>query len=88
MKKITVIGSNLCPDCLAVKEYLSQNNISYDFIEITESLQNLKIFLSYRDNRAEFDNIKKEGKIGIPLITIEGSDKLIFDVKPDLSQLK
>lgn len=88
MKKITVIGSNLCPDCLAVKEYLSQNNISYDFIEITESLQNLKTFLSFRDNRAEFDNIKKEGKIGIPLITIEGSDKLIFDVKPDLSQLK
>jgi glutaredoxin-related protein len=88
MKKISVIGSNLCPDCLAVKEYLSQNNISYDFIEITESLQNLKTFLSYRDNRAEFDNIKKEGKIGIPLITVEGSDKLIFDVKPDLSQLK
>lgn len=88
MKKITVIGSNLCPDCLAVKEYLSQNKISYDFIEITESLQNLKTFLSYRDNRTEFDNIKKEGKIGIPLITIEGSDKLIFDVKPDLSQLK
>lgn len=88
MKKITVIGSNLCPDCLAVKEYLSQNDISYDFIEITESLQNLKTFLSFRDNRAEFDNIKKEGKIGIPLITIEGSDKLIFDVKPDLSQLR
>lgn len=88
MKKITVIGSNLCPDCLAVKEYLSQNDISYDFIEITESLQNLKTFLSFRDNRAEFDNIKKEGKIGIPLITIDGSDKLIFDVKPDLSQLK
>lgn len=88
MKKITVIGSNLCPDCLAVKEYLSDNNISYDFIEITESLQNLKTFLAYRDNRAEFDNIKKEGKIGIPLITIEGSDKLIFGEKPDLKEFR
>ncbi|MDF2882924.1 MAG: hypothetical protein K0R54_3481 [Clostridiaceae bacterium] len=88
MKKITVIGSNLCPDCLAIKEYLSQNNISYDFLEITESLKNLKTFLSYRDNRVEFDNIKKEGRIGIPFITIEGSDKLIFDEKPDLDELR
>ncbi len=88
MKKITIIGSDLCPDCLATKEYFSKNNINYDFVEITESLQNLKAFISLRDKRAEFDSIKKEGKIGIPVIITEDSDNLIFDVKPDLSKFK
>lgn len=88
MKKITVIGSNYCPDCRAMKEYLSANDIDYIFIDITENLQNLKTYLKYRDNRPEFEEIKKEDRIGIPFLIVEGSDKLIFDEKPDLDQLK
>lgn len=48
---------------------------------------NLKTYLNYRDNRPEFDEIKKVGRVGIPFIVISNGEKFIFD-KPDLDELK
>ncbi len=42
---------------------------------------NLKKFLKYRDEYAEFDQIKKEGSIGLPCIVINDGERIVFDHK-------
>ena len=69
-----------------MKEFLSQNNIKYAYLDITESMLYLKNFLKYRDNRSEFDEIKRKGSIGIPCTVINDGEKIIFD-QPLLSDL-
>lgn len=70
-----------------MKEFLSNNGIDFEFIDITDSMRNLKIYLKLRDTRAEFEEVKKLGRVGIPLIMVGNGDKLIFD-EPDLEDLR
>jgi len=51
-----VYGSMLCPDCVEAKEYFEKVNYKYEFVNITESMKNLKEFLALRENRKEFDD--------------------------------
>lgn len=88
MKKIAVFGSKLCPDCGVLKEYLEANNIRFAFVDITESMLNLKLYLKFRDTRPEFEEIKKSGIVGIPFISVNNGETLIFDEQPDLDQLR
>ncbi|WP_212379460.1 hypothetical protein [Alkaliphilus sp. B6464] len=62
-----------------MKEFLSEKNIKYAYLDITDSMFNLKQFLKYRDNYSEFEEIKKKGSIGIPCIVINNGEKFIFD---------
>lgn len=57
-------------------------------MDITGSTYNLKLYLQYRDNRSEFEEIKKQGKVGIPFISVNNGEKLIFDEQPDLDDLR
>ncbi len=41
-----------------MKEFLLQNDINFNYIEITDSMFNLKTFLKYRDNNPQFEEIK------------------------------
>lgn len=50
-------------------------------------MRNLKIYLKLRDIRPEFDEIKKNGRVGIPFIMIGNGEKFIFD-QPELDELK
>ena len=50
-------------------------------------MRNLKIFLSLRDKRPEFEEIKKVGRVGIPFIMLGMGEKLIFD-QPELNELE
>jgi glutaredoxin-related protein len=70
-----------------LKEFLSNNGIEYDYIDITESMRNLKIYLKLRDTRAEFDEIKKLGRVGIPFVMLGNGERLIFD-EPDPEELR
>lgn len=79
MRKIIVFGSKHWPDCEPAKVYLSKHNIKYVYLDITESMLNLKMFLKYRDNYKEFDKIKEMGKIGIPCIVVNDGEKILFD---------
>jgi glutaredoxin-related protein len=70
-----------------VKEFLSQNEIKYNYVDITSNMLFLKMYLKYRDFRPEFDEIKKAGKVGIPMIVVNDGEKIFFDV-PDLEELR
>ena len=88
-KKLTVFGSTHWPSCEPLKEYLSKNYVQYDYIDITESMRNLKIFLKFRDMDPFFDNAKKRGNVGIPVIMINNGEKFIGgDSDIDIEDLK
>ena len=74
-----VYGSMLCPDCVEAKEYFEKVNYKYEFINITESMKNLKEFLALRDNRKEFEEVKKLGYIGIPAILTDDHKIILGD---------
>jgi glutaredoxin-related protein len=70
-----------------LKEFLSNNGINFEYIDITDSMKNLKIYLRLRDTRPEFEEVKKIGRVGIPFIMIGNGEKLIFE-QPGLDELK
>ena len=71
---LTIYGSKICPDCVACKSSLDANGIAYDFIDITDSMQNLKKFLRLRDAENVFEDARANGYVGIPaLIPEDGS---------------
>ena len=74
-----VYGSMLCSDCVEAKEYFEKVNYKYEFVNITESMQNLKEFLSLRDDRKEFEEIKKLGYVGIPAILTDDNKIILGD---------
>lgn len=79
MKKVIVFGSKHWPDCEPAKEYLSENNVKYAYLDITENMINLKRFLKYRDNFDEFDEIKQASRVGLPCIVVNDGEQIIFD---------
>ena len=74
-----VYGSMLCPDCVEAREYFEKVNYKYEFVNITESMKNLKEFLALRDNRKEFEEVKKLGYIGIPAILTDDNKIILGD---------
>ncbi len=70
-----------------MKEFLSNNGIEFEYIDITDSIRNLKIYLKLRDTRTEFDAIKQVGRVGIPFIMVGNGEKLIFE-QPELDDLR
>lgn len=88
-KKITVFGSAHWPSCEPLKEYLSKNSVEHNYIDITESMRNLKIFLKFRDINSFFDKAKKKGNVGIPTIMINNGEEFIDgDGDIDVDRLK
>ena len=79
MKKITVFGSKHWPGCQPVKEFLSQNNVKFVYLDITDSMLNLKKFLKYRDARSEFEEIRKSNRVGLPCVMINKGEEFLFE---------
>lgn len=68
---IRIYGSMLCKDCVQCCKELDEAKVSYEFLDFSEELVNLKTFLSIRDREPIFDSARKEGYIGIPCIVKE-----------------
>ncbi len=77
---LKVYGSDLCPDCVACKAALDASEVAYDFVNVTESMRNLKEFLKIRDTDSAFDDARKKGYVGIPaLVSEDGSITLDWE---------
>lgn len=77
--KVTVIGSHLFKDTVDALEILKDKKIEIEFLNISEDLTSLKKYLSYRETEDMYEEIRKSGKIGIPLLILEDGTKT-FDV--------
>jgi glutaredoxin-related protein len=69
-----IYGSKMCPDCVNVKFNFDRYGIEYEFIDINESLRDLKAFLALRDSLPVFDHSKEVGDIGIPALVGENGE--------------
>lgn len=79
------IGTRICPDCIDAESVLKQASIPFEYVDITASAENLKMFITLRDKRPEFDKIKKEGYVGIPcFLTDDG--RILFDENKIISE--
>ena len=67
---LKIYGSMLCPDCVRCREDLDRAGVSYEYLDFSENLRNLKEFLILRENPL-FDPVRTDEKIGIPCILDE-----------------
>lgn len=65
---IKIYGSMLCKDCVQCREDLDRAGVSYEYLDFAENLMHLKAFLAIRDSNSLFDEVRKNGSIGIPCI--------------------
>ena len=75
---IKIYGSMLCPDCVQCRKDLDEAGVAYEYLDFSEDLKNLKEFLKIRDGNPLFDDLRVEGKIGIPCIVRE-DDSITLD---------
>lgn len=68
---LKIYGSMQCPDCVKCREDLDRAGVAYEYLDFSENLKNLKEFLVIRDGSPLFDDVRKEGKIGIPCLQRE-----------------
>lgn len=59
-------GSHLCPDSAEAFDVLEKKGVSFDFLDISEDLSNLKAFLKIRESSPLFDAVRSADGIGIP----------------------
>lgn len=74
---LKIYGSMLCPDCVKCREDLDRAGVEYEYLDFADSLKNLKAFLKLRDENELFDELKRQGKIGIPCIVKEEGTVLL-----------
>lgn len=84
--KVIMYGMMICPDCEESLKLLQEDSaVEVEFRDFNSETAHLKEFLKYRDTNPMFDEIRAEGKIGIPLFVLE-DDSLTFDINEVLKQ--
>ena len=77
---LKIYGSMLCLDCVLCREDLDKASVESDYHDFSESLKHLKEFLVLRDNNAVLEDVRKDGRIGIPwLVDEDGNVSLSWD---------
>ncbi len=82
---IKIYGMETCPQCSCVHEQIKGKENEYEFIDIGSHVSKLKEFLKIRDNDHIFDEIKVNGKIGIPCFVFEDGS---ISLNPEDAKLK
>ena len=67
--KIVVFSTPACPYCDTLKEFLKENNIKFEEVDVS------------RDEKLKEEVIKKSGQIGVPVVEINGEMVAGFDKK-------
>lgn len=67
MVKVRVFSTQMCPYCTTLKEFLKENNIEFEDINVAE------------DSVAREEMIKKSGQMGVPVVEIDGEIVVGFD---------
>ena len=64
---ITVYSTPTCPFCVRAKQYLKDNNIQFEDIDVSENHEKAQ------------EMIKKSGQMGVPVLEIDGKIIVGFD---------
>lgn len=66
-KKVKVYSTLTCPWCLRVKQFLKDNNITFEDVDVSV------------DSEAAEEIIQKSGQMGVPVLDIDGEIIVGFD---------
>ncbi len=66
---VKVYSTPTCPFCTMAKNYLKQNEVSYEDVDVS------------KDREQAMDMIKKSGQRGVPVIDYDGEIIVGFDKK-------
>lgn len=66
-KSVKIYSTPSCPYCKMAKEFLKNNNISYDEVDVSN------------DEEAIKEMVDKSGQMGVPVIEIDGQIIVGFD---------
>jgi glutaredoxin-like YruB-family protein len=67
MAKIRIFSTPFCPYCVTLKEFLKENNIEFEDINVAE------------DAVAREEMITKSNQMGVPVVEIDGEIIIGFD---------
>ncbi len=76
MAKVTVYSTSSCPWCHKAKEFLKANNIEFEDKDTSS------------DEAARNEMIEKSGQMGVPVLDIDGTIIVGFDVDAIKKALK
>ncbi len=65
--KITVYSTPTCPHCVRAKEYLKENKVDFEDIDVS------------KDNEKAREMVALSGQMGVPVIDINGEIIVGFD---------
>ena len=66
-KKVQIYSTSACPYCMKTKQYLKDNNIEFENIDVSSSQE------------AAQEMINKSGQMGVPVLDIDGNIIVGFD---------
>ena len=67
MAEVKVYSTNTCPHCVRAKEYLSDNNVAFEEIDVAADQAKAK------------EMVDLTGQMGVPVIVIDGEAIVGFD---------
>ncbi len=67
VKNVKVYTTPTCPWCMRVKQFLKENNIAFEDIDVS------------RNRAAAEEMIMKSGQMGVPVIDVDGEIIIGFD---------
>ena len=67
MAKVRVFSTQFCPYCVTLKEFLKENNIEFEEIDVSENKEALE------------EMVKKSGQMGVPVVDIDNEIVIGFD---------
>ena len=74
--KVKVYSTSNCPYCHMAKDFLKQNNIEFEDIDVS------------KDQKAAQEMIEKSGQMGVPVLDIDGKIIVGFNVPAIKEALK
>lgn len=74
-----MLGTNLCIECEKAEKHLKEAGIPFDYVDFTNSIMDLKEFVTFRDTHSEFNSVRGTGKVGIPCFVFDDGT-ITFDI--------
>ncbi len=66
-KKVTVYSTSACPYCILAKQFLKDNNIEFEDIDVSVNQEKAR------------EMVDKTGQMGVPVLDIDGEIIVGFD---------
>ena len=68
---VQLVGAWLCPDCRVAVERAKAEGLEFEFHDMLENLQDMKLYLKLREGYPEvFDGLRADNKVGIPVFVL------------------